>query len=1627
MPDGTVDSLELQFKTEATSATKSIDNLVKKLETLDSTVKGLDSGGLRKYAKEIGAVATALKNLTSINTSGIRNITKDVNSLSSIKSVTKDINDVTQSVKNLGNAKVNPKIDVSGVEKAKSDLNDINKAIDNALGGGGKTVPINIDTSAAKDVEKAVNAALGEVNISPNIEKPKSKINVDDIFDSTEFQKLVDEISTGIGSLNIPVNMDVEDMKQDLSGIQKLAAQYKEELRSIMAQSGFDAQNKDIIDLVTAWKQAESAAKSYQNALKNANAVATNTPKAASAPKTASVPTVSATSKSNTQPKNSNLGQTVPVKVTGLDQLKMVQSLLGKASAASQTFSQKVASAFRKAGSAAGAFSNSVKGIASAVKSPISALGKLRDAISGTQKQMGEGFGMGDMIGMSILFSAVFGAMAALQQAIVDGSNNLVQYSNTYNKSISSIVSSLLYLKNAWAAAFAPIVNVVAPYISAFIDMLASAMNALGKFFAALTGKSYTVQATKAMVNYAKTLDKTTKSTNKSTKSKNKNNKATKKLTRSLMSFDKINRLDDPDKSSSSTTPSSSKPSSGSTNKNPGMPAISEMFTTKKVEGALADFAKRLRKAFLAGDWYGLGKIIADGINSGMQKIYDAINWGKVGPKITKFCNAFTETMNSLVSNINWTLMGKTVGAGINTIVNTLNLLITGFNWKVLGYSFADGINGLFNEVNWENLGALLGNKIMIIWNTLYGFVSGLDYATIGKSFAQGVNGIFSAISFPTIAMTISTGLNGIRDILNNFTSTVNWYTIASDFASGVNLLVTNTDWAGLAESLSNAVMNVLGAIRTAVQTIDWNAIGQSIGEFLGNIDWVGVLATVFSTLLTVFSGLISGLFSTGSGKVFLLLLAGLKGIQAAFKLVNLATSAVEWMNQVTETLGPVVSKIGPKIAPALTKVGTTISNGLTVAVTKGLPAIGGALSGAASAIVNGFVGVISTAVKGLSAVFTVLTGPVGIAIGVIAGLVAVGVLVYKNWDTIKEKGKQLVDFLGKKFSDFIEGLKGIWEGIKGFFGPIIDTIGGAISGFISGAKDKFNELKDGAKNTFDNIKTFAGEKWTDIRDTVSNAASSAKDGAGKAWDTVKSKTTSAFESARQTASTKWSNLKNSVSTAATGAKDLAGKAWNYLKSDTNTKFANTANFAKKGMTTLKNSASTLATNAKNSVGKTWDTLKSKTTSAFGGMANGVKKAFTNLKNSIGSIVKKVGEAIVSPIKKAVNGVIGGVNWILDKVGSKKQLKKWGGVKFAKGSSGLPADTMGVVNDQKGATYKEMIVPPSGKPYVPEGRNVMLPLEKGTKIMPAKQTKEFLSKMPHFKSGIGDFFSGAWEKVKSFTGNVWDYITNPKKIVQIAIDKFTDLSGVVEPMISIAKGMVSTTLSGVTSFVKKIFDTETTVNYNPSKGVSQWKGLATKALQITGQYSAANLKALLNQMQHESGGNPKSINNWDINAKNGTPSKGLMQVIDPTFKAYAKKPYNKNIWDPLSNMIAAIRYTVSRYGSLYKGWTARGYKGYATGGFPKKGELFKAYESGPELVGRTGNKNVVANNNQIIEGIERGVYRAVTSAITNNNQNGNVQPAEITFEINGRKFVQAIVPDLERESQRKGGLKIKLV
>ncbi len=269
----------------------------------------------------------------------------------------------------------------------------------------------------------------------------------------------------------------------------------------------------------------------------------------------------------------------------------------------------------------------------------------------------------------------------------------------------------------------------------------------------------------------------------------------------SLLSFDELNQL-----SKSPTTPDLSGGGSGSGGGigiGNGYDIIpDDYFDVQKQnsEKFVNNFFESLKKAIESKDWTTFGKIIGNGINSGIQKIHEMIKWDNVKNKVTKIVTAITTSFNSLIHTIKFDEIGATIGDGVNTIINTLNLLITKIDWKNLGKQFATSINSIFTTINWENIGEFLGNKITMLWDLLYGFFANLEYDKIGISLAEGFAGIFKKINFQTISETLVNALNGLTQILTNFADNIDKEKIAKKLSSAINYFISNVNWGDLAK-----------------------------------------------------------------------------------------------------------------------------------------------------------------------------------------------------------------------------------------------------------------------------------------------------------------------------------------------------------------------------------------------------------------------------------------------------------------------------------------------------------------------------------------------------------------------------------------------------------------------------------------------------------------------------------------------------------------------------------------------------------------------------------------------------------------------------------------------------------
>lgn len=193
-------------------------------------------------------------------------------------------------------------------------------------------------------------------------------------------------------------------------------------------------------------------------------------------------------------------------------------------------------------------YNNSLLKSSSAQKKAVTSGNKLNKSLRNTGKSANSAnFGLGRMLGTSILFSFVFQAISGVMNAMKEGFTNLAQYSSSTNNSISMLWGSLERLKNSLATAFAPILDVVAPILSKFIDMLSTAASYVSMFFAFLSGKSTYTRAVAVQKDYAASLEDTASGAQDAADA---TNAAAEAAEGYLSPLDEINKLDNNDASS---------------------------------------------------------------------------------------------------------------------------------------------------------------------------------------------------------------------------------------------------------------------------------------------------------------------------------------------------------------------------------------------------------------------------------------------------------------------------------------------------------------------------------------------------------------------------------------------------------------------------------------------------------------------------------------------------------------------------------------------------------------------------------------------------------------------------------------------------------------------------------------------------------------------------------------------------------------------------------------------------------------------------------------------------------------------------------------------------------------------
>lgn len=613
-------------------------------------------------------------------------------------------------------------------------------------------------------------------------------------------------------------------------------------------------------------------------------------------------------------------------------------------------------------------------------------------------------------------------------------------------------------------------------------------------------------------------------------------------------------------------------------------------------EGPINEWAKRIREAFLAEDWEKLGFEIADGLNRGLQKVYDVISWENVGPKITAFTSAFTETFNSFVKNFDWDLLGRVIGTGINTAVNTFNQLVgpNGIDFVSLGGKLSEGFRGLVNEINWENLGHALGNGFMVSWNMTKGFIDNMwatsnltgmnGWQELGISLAKGTKSLFESIDFASIGSTLANAFNGVFETLKAYvaqmTSDGTWNEIATNIYTGLNNMIHGIDWASAGKTLSGFVVNLLGVFKKVAQETDWEGFGRGIGEFLSNIDWFTIIGQVGTIILEAFSGMLVGLFDSSSGKVTLIFLGALLGIKGIFGLVNLGEAVQEWLTGSQEGFFGLIN---------------FIKGDAKKGISEGVEGIAGK-SGLFSKLATGASSVVSEITPILGSIGSVIFSTKGLLIaGIVAGVAA----IILNWDKIKEAAGKVKDWVSQKWQEVKQATSQIW---------------GNVSNFLS---ETWNNLKTWSSEKFNNIKENISTAWSNIEQKTSDIWGNVKDFTKNTWDNLKTSASGIFGNIKESVSQAWSNVKGTTSSVWSNIETTVSGIWSGLNKDASTSFSN-----------IDKTVSSSSSSSNKNVIREWDSIRKSMNNVMRGMDSDMSRATQNIARKFSNLSSEISNSI---------------------------------------------------------------------------------------------------------------------------------------------------------------------------------------------------------------------------------------------------------------------------------------------------------------------------------------------------------------------------------------------------------------
>ena len=454
-----------------------------------------------------------------------------------------------------------------------------------------------------------------------------------------------------------------------------------------------------------------------------------------------------------------------------------------------------------KARQAAEAYKKQLLGVDKTQKKAGNTGKKFNKSLKDTNKSArGARMSLGKMLATSVLFSTVFRAISMVTAGLKEGMDNLSQYSDDTNRALSLLLSSLTQLKNTFATAFSPLVEVAAPALAQFINLLSQAVTWTAQLLAALTGKDTFVKAVKVQQDYADSLDKT----------KDETEAAAKETEKAIAPFDQLIQITrqkkDKDKESGELKPE-------------------DMFTTEEVSNDI--------------------KLQADAIKETLGQLFTPLkqSWEENGPQVLSSVKNMFSAVKQLAGDVSASFMQVWNAEGYGKAI-TDNLLITFSN-------LVDTVGNLITNFDKAWVSGDTGTKILRHLGDII-----LEITGFFRQASESLKEWSADVDFSPLLQSFDRVLIAIKPIVSDVGNALLW------FLNSILLPITKWGVEQALPKVFDLIAAALGAVHSVVQALKplglwlWEEFLQPLGEWTGAL----IIAALEKLVewLTKFSGWIN-------------------------------------------------------------------------------------------------------------------------------------------------------------------------------------------------------------------------------------------------------------------------------------------------------------------------------------------------------------------------------------------------------------------------------------------------------------------------------------------------------------------------------------------------------------------------------------------------------------------------------------------------------------------------------------------------------------------------------------------------------------------------------------------------